>query len=750
MRNNYIEILNSIVEIPIIQRDYAQGRTDNKTNKIRKDFLTVLFGFIEAKHLQSPEKQLELDFIYGFNNSEENGVKVSFVPIDGQQRLTTLWLLYWLVSAKEKIPAPGQLFLSNFLYETRHSTSEFCKNLIAFKPEFKSENIVKEIKNQSWYFETWDYDPSVQAMLVVLKDIEERYCELQIPSVWELIAGISCPFYFYKLDMDKVGLTDDLYIKMNSRGKALTEFEYFKAGFSEILVNAELKERFENSIDQHWIEAVWDIVLSSVQLEEDDDIALKVDDCFLNLFNFITSVIAFQKDIQSEEGIRYKDTEVSGDLLKVIYSDIENQNILFETLDAICKQQVDNKDFWEGTFYFDKNDFDVIKTRLYFQHGEANLLERCLFYFGENSGFSLQEQVLLHACFTQLKTNSENFENKIRVIRNLVVNSDNELRESALGRSFLQAEGFMLNGDMDVFNNFKTSQIEEEKRKKEFLTAMPDAESQWKKLEDSDIFRASISLFPLDEQFAKRSEKFLELFDEDDIINDFNTKSNLLLTFGDYSQDDGGLTNMMSANKAIARSFLTSPGFNKDQFYTRTQKVIVNCLDYFIESPAITISQKINESLSNYSHNSKDWAYYFMKYPSFRCECTRGYYYWEDNYPRWKMRVKQFNGYNWDPFLYELKKSSSYKNLSLDNYEAKLLLIVNRKKVAISSLASGKGFLFENAMSAGVENTLLEELIAERIINKSHILAVKQDEEGHDLEDRIKKLSKAIEKILNK
>jgi hypothetical protein len=747
MRNNYIEILNNRVEIPIIQRDYAQGRTDNKTNKIRNDFLTVLFDFIQAKHVQAPDKELELDFIYGFKNAQEKDRKLSFIPIDGQQRLTTLWLLYWLVSVKEKVSTQEQSFLSNFLYETRHSTSEFCKKVISFTPDFNKETIVLEIRNQPWYFETWDYDPSVQAMLIVLGDIEKRYHELGISSVWKLIAGNSCPFYFYKLDMDEVGLTDDLYIKMNSRGKALTEFEYFKAGFSEILVNAEQKVRFENSVDQDWIDAVWNIVLASEHLEEDDDIALIVDNCFLNLFNFITSVIAFQKDIQSKEGNTYKDTEVSGDLLKIIYGDIENQNILFETFDAICKQQASNAGFWKSTFYFEKKEFDVTKTRLYFPHSKVNLLEQCLFHFADYRGFSLQEQILLHASLTHLKTPAEDFQNKIRIIRNLVVNSDNELREISLGNSLKEAEDFILNGDLAVFVNFKTSQIEEEKQKKNFLLKTHGKEEQLNKLEDSDILRASISLFPLNSEFVSRAEKFLELFDEDDMISAFNTKSNLLLCFGDYSQDDGDLTNLMSANKATVRAFLTSPGVNKNQFYTKTQKVILDCLDYFIENPAASISQKIKETLSNYTHGPKDWMYYFMKYPTFRWECTKGYYNWGDSdYDVWKMRVKQFNGYHWDPFLYVLKKSPDLKNIALENYGNKLLLTVKRKKVFISSLKNGKGFEFEDAMSAGSENTLLDELMADGTINKSRILAIKQNEEGKDLEDRIQKLSKTIAK----
>ena len=99
MRINYIEVLKNNVEIPIIQRDYAQGRTDDKTSKIRKDFLDILFNFISNK-LEGKSAEIELDFIYGFSDVKTDN-KTTFIPIDGQQRLTTLWLLYWFISVKE-------------------------------------------------------------------------------------------------------------------------------------------------------------------------------------------------------------------------------------------------------------------------------------------------------------------------------------------------------------------------------------------------------------------------------------------------------------------------------------------------------------------------------------------------------------------------------------------------------------------------------------------------------------------------
>jgi uncharacterized protein with ParB-like and HNH nuclease domain len=125
MRNNFVNILQNRIEIPIIQRDYAQGRTDSKTNKIRRDFLDAIFDFIIYKR-GNPHAELDLDFIYGLNKPS------FFIPIDGQQRLTTLWLLYWFVTATEKVKREEKSFLKNFIYETRHSTTQYCKSVISF------------------------------------------------------------------------------------------------------------------------------------------------------------------------------------------------------------------------------------------------------------------------------------------------------------------------------------------------------------------------------------------------------------------------------------------------------------------------------------------------------------------------------------------------------------------------------------------------------------------------------------------
>jgi len=77
------------IEVPLIQRDYAQGREAQKD--VRDDFLGALH---EALALPAGDKKLplNLDFVYGSMEADDMS---RFLPLDGQQRLTTLFLLHW-------------------------------------------------------------------------------------------------------------------------------------------------------------------------------------------------------------------------------------------------------------------------------------------------------------------------------------------------------------------------------------------------------------------------------------------------------------------------------------------------------------------------------------------------------------------------------------------------------------------------------------------------------------------------------
>lgn len=129
MINNYSFhqlISTHIIEIPIIQRDYAQGRISNDVTYIRERFVQTLvqhavsgdtlhlgfvYGKIEGKdHLRDLKlhedavntllhsvKQYANQFQISVEtvvNSEQvqQGHTLRFIPLDGQQRLTSLYL----------------------------------------------------------------------------------------------------------------------------------------------------------------------------------------------------------------------------------------------------------------------------------------------------------------------------------------------------------------------------------------------------------------------------------------------------------------------------------------------------------------------------------------------------------------------------------------------------------------------------------------------------------------------------------
>lgn len=123
------------IVIPIIQRDYAQGRDEE--SPLRKRFLSKLKQTLDLAIIASEPNskttqphQLILDFVYG--TPAENG---AIAPLDGQQRLTTLWLLHWYVAyISGNLSDDVRNVLKSFSYETRVSSRDFAKNCVIWSP----------------------------------------------------------------------------------------------------------------------------------------------------------------------------------------------------------------------------------------------------------------------------------------------------------------------------------------------------------------------------------------------------------------------------------------------------------------------------------------------------------------------------------------------------------------------------------------------------------------------------------------
>lgn len=251
---NYSKLLEKYdyIIIPKIQRDYAQGRQtdkDERAAKIRENLIKDIFNM--------GTDGLDFQIIFGTQEirQEINGTKTEekkvFVPIDGQQRLTTLFLLD-LYKYKKDICYNNTLVKRKpiFIYETRNSASDFCVDVVNNKwIDFPDKNSPKEaITKATWFQHYWADDPTVEGMLVMLDAIHAEAKQMkQLPNIDNI--------HFAYFNIGQENISDTIYLKMNTRGKELTSFENLKATLEKEF--KDLSQEWKRNIDGKWQDAFW-------------------------------------------------------------------------------------------------------------------------------------------------------------------------------------------------------------------------------------------------------------------------------------------------------------------------------------------------------------------------------------------------------------------------------------------------------------------------------------------------------------
>lgn len=263
------------IVIPIIQRDYAQGRESE--GALRKRFLNRLKKALDEAITFSNEGErtthrLILDFVYGTPTASS-----AVAPLDGQQRLTTLWLIHWYIAyISGALTEEVKKVLKSFSYATRVSSRDFCDKLCDLAPlEDKSGTVRKHIQEQTWFYSEWNQDPTVSGMLRMLfgdgaSSTEDNIMEIfgvedkvTLEKYWELLTTTTyAPIMFNHtvIGSEEMPLSDDLYIKMNARGKPLTSFENFKAEVIKWVSEHISKEKsivFASKFDNEWTDIFW-------------------------------------------------------------------------------------------------------------------------------------------------------------------------------------------------------------------------------------------------------------------------------------------------------------------------------------------------------------------------------------------------------------------------------------------------------------------------------------------------------------
>ncbi|MFC1942537.1 DUF262 domain-containing protein [Chloroflexota bacterium] len=606
------------VEIPIIQRDYAQGRAS--ASQVRRNFLSSLYNCLKN------DEPIDLDFIYG---SISNG---KFIPLDGQQRLTTLFLLHWYIASKEGELESFKTIISNdnksrFSYETRITSRDFCSALVINGVLIPSSdmNLSDVIKDAHWFYISWEKDPTIKSMLVMLDAIHEMFAESS--NFYEKLLSPDKPLISFQfIELKNFGLSDSLYIKMNARGIELTAFENFKAKFEQLLEkhdiehSSKLKDEFALKIDTVWPDIFWKY--------RDPDTHL-YDKKIMNFIRILaTNEYALKPENENSENLRSLIT--SRDLS---FYDFEEYGCfvapfflaLINTLDALSNDGING-----------------IKEYL---PDNQLLAESELFQKAIDNNMSYPERIQLFALYNYLNKycNDEQLNEWIRIIRNLTENT--RIDEISDYVAALKSVNEILSYGNEIvlyiaessneIKGFATIQVEEE-RIKALLILKND---EWKqaiiKIENHGYFKGQIGFilnFSGITNFFKENGNFNWSVQDDQfflkLFLEYSEKAESIFDLSGLNKFDGFLFERAllckgdyTLNKGMNYSFLIDSdrdiGWKRLLRDDNDQRTYVKELFNNIGTTQIEIDlQKIvNDS------NVTDWRKYFIEYPEMIMVC---------------------------------------------------------------------------------------------------------------------------------
>jgi hypothetical protein len=569
------------IVIPQIQRDYAQGRVDADSSEVRNN---IIKNFYKSIARENPP--IDIDFIYGYIQNNE------FIPLDGQQRLTTLFLIHWYLGKQAKADINC---LSNFRYETRQSSTDFCRAILREVIDLRESDLAKYIIDQRWFYYTWQKDPTIQAMLTMLQAIHLTFKDENHKDLWgNLKSAENPPITFNFLKLDDFGLNDNLYVKMNSRGKPLTRFENFKVWFQKQNPN---NKDWQSKIDNEWTNLFWNYkdAYNTGKLLDNDTI----DNEFMQ---FINGMVMFDFAIKKNEVeakyfyenheialSKYEEIECFADTdekIQLISQTLDWFHLYDENLNKILK----GIDFWKEKTVF----------RLFISNNPT-YQDRAFFY-----------AYVHYIQYCQHNVNEDSLRRWIRVSRNLIENTNvdslntfisaiNSIQQ--IGNECLDIYNFLNRADSKI-SFFLQAQVEEEKIKASLILQGSTWENELIEAENHPLFRGNISfLLPNKTNedintFKKHREIAKKLFNKDGS----NYKSDYLLIRATLAESTVNEDVRLLDNGENWRALL------KDKVF---QTSISNIL--------ITLERQnnyedaLNQIIKDYQDTSICWKYYLVK-----------------------------------------------------------------------------------------------------------------------------------------
>lgn len=615
------------IEIPIIQRDFAQGRSDEEAAAIRERFLDAII------HTATTDDSMGLDFIYG---DVKDGI---LRPLDGQQRLTTLFLLHWYVASRACMLDPAAPWL-RFSYATRPTARDFCRTIAEHPYPSDAAKPSEWITDQPWYVYPWRMDPTISSMRVMLDAIHERFTSsaTDFASVWDRLSvrrsdqhrGAIWFLFLPVIDMD---YGEDLYIKMNSRGKPLTAFEVFKAGVESALspvLSPDLRTRLKEGFDGKWADVLW-------EYEKASGGDLTIDEEFQRYLTFIVDVSEWR---DGQLGRRWRDEKAKRE-----HSLEERARLSFA--DAGNPYASRNRDFFFHAFdtWVDVDPGAEMRKLFRVKNGEGggllllastspDLFGACISKYGTN-GFTYAEALLFFAVLLARQAgeaiSADQLARRLRTLRNIAESAP--LDSKRMAEYVGATERLILGGTLEGAHAFHQEWTADEQVKWDVMDAHPEVTAFLHQLEDNITIRGR--LFALDianvAAIPARVTAFLAILDP--VLRD--SLGVALLTKADYSRDMGwsGTRRQLGSSKSDDswRDLFTAGSRASVKRVREPLMALLDDISRRLESGTPDAGAALDAIRSEWCAARErdqcfDWRYYLVRYPGARSSVGDGFY----------------------------------------------------------------------------------------------------------------------------
>lgn len=244
---------NKII-IPDLQRDYCWGEIviEGQSETLAYSFVS---GLLEN---ENRDDDFNLGLIYGYE------APLGHIQLcDGQQRITTLFLLIGMLNKKTNGKFESLLVSENekhddyepyLQYAIRESSLYFLSDIVRFFFTKDCSLKVESIKEQSWYFDDYNYDPSITSMIKTMEVIENLLAGYSEDDCSKFGDYISNKLTFLYFDMENRKKGEETFVIINTTGEPLSQTENLKPiliGDDKDGENAKEWERWEKFFWQH-------------------------------------------------------------------------------------------------------------------------------------------------------------------------------------------------------------------------------------------------------------------------------------------------------------------------------------------------------------------------------------------------------------------------------------------------------------------------------------------------------------------